>query len=1076
MKKRTVALVCGVISVAFSQLCLADIEPVSVADPALAASVSGNGLSTPSEISPDGRFVVFSSLASNLATNDDNHYSDVFRRDRQLGTTLLISANPDGFSANGASGSPSVSTNGEWIAFQSDASDLVDGDTNGVTDIFVKNVTLGQTALVSVNTNGVSANDPSTSPIMTQDGRFVAFESTATDLVTNYAGKFVRCSNVYLRDLVNNTTLLVSVGTNGLSGTNGYGSSGDSSLSSVSADGRYVLFVSSARNLGAIINTVSEIFVRDMQAEKTYWIGTNVAPFLKKVPPISTTSVFSNPVMSGDGQVLAFRVTKDVNSLILRYDLASNSSTMVSSNKYIASVSSGITYNWDYAGPSISDDGSVIAYGLLPINIPPIPSIATNQIYVWTAAGNTNTPASMAPDGSTPGNANSDSPVISADGKTLAFLSAATNLVDNVSVGDHSRAYIRDLSSGITKLINVETNLDKPPGDVYEYPIISADGKFVVFSSTSDGLVNNDNNDEEDVFIRNTQDDTTELVSSKGAMMESSTADDISSIPAKGMSLDGRIVVFSTMANNVVGGDTNQCNDIFVRDMATGKSLLVSVNAEGTGPGNGHSMQPSISADGSLVAFQSDASDLVVGDTNGTPDVFLYHLASGKTMLVSGRYDGSGSTAGISDNPIITPDGRYVIFRSNAKDLTTNAYSDSSFKAYAYDVAAGVNHVLLVNNKPITDPTVQAISPDSRYAAVYGNNNSSSTGFSINDLSTQVGEGISNSSVQFNGPTAFSGNGRWVGFVSTVSSVNCNVVLRDLVAKTNLTLSAGKKVWSLSFNGDGSRVAYERFGTETMPTNKHQIFVYDALLSSNILVSANLTGTNGSNGDSRNPILSLDGRHVYFNSQATDLVGDADSNGLTDAFVRDLNSGTTRLLSVNQFKTGSGNSHSVLKGISADGQTLALESFASDLISMDMNMGKDVFVLRDSVSLADTDNDGLSDNWEMEYFGSLERDGTGDYDNDGVSDGAEYLAGTDPTNKQSALVVMEVGMANARGRLITWSAIPGKVYRVQYKTDLKEGAWTDLDGTVWAEAAVASKSDDTANGNDQRFYRVMLVP
>lgn len=1062
MKKRTVAFVCGVISVAFSQLCHADIEPVSVADPALAVSVSGNGLSTPSEISPDGRFVVFSSLASNLATNDFNNNMDVFRRDRQLGTTLLISANPDGFSGNGASVSPSTSTNGEWIAFQSDASDLVDGDTNGATDIFVKNVISEQTALVSVNTNGVSANAQSTSPIMTSDGRFVAFESTATDLVTNDVSTNI--INVYLRDLTKNTTVLASVSTNGLSGGNG-----DSRLSGVSSDGRYILFSSGAKNVGSQRQYGNDIFVRDMQTQFTYWVSSNAVEILQAEP--NPAADCFNPVMSGDGQTIAFRITKYLTTLVVRHSLASNTTVVISSNQFASYVSSG-----DYSGPSISEDGSIVAY--LDVATTSSSTNTTNQIFVWDSISQTNKLATLVPDGSTPGNASSDSPVLSADGKTLAFLSAATNLVGHVSVGDHSRAYIRNLSSGITKLINVETNPDKLPGDVYEYPIISADGKFVVFSSSSDGLVNNDNNGEEDVFIRNTQDDTTELVSYKGAMMESSTADDISSIPAKGMSLDGRIVVFSTMANNVVGGDTNQCNDIFVRDMATGKSLLVSVNAEGTGPGNGHSMQPSISADGSLVAFQSDASDLVAGDTNGMPDVFLRDLETGKTTLVSARVDGGGSAAGISRDPAITPDGRFVIIRSSANNLTTNTFSDSTFKAYAYDVATGSNYMVTLNGLPITNPTLLAISPDSRYAALYGNINSGSLAFCITDIPTHASEMIKNFAGRLSGPSAFSGDSRRIAFANVVSSSTCNLFVRDLIAKTNFGLYVGSGVWNISLNGDGSRVAFEKFGTISMPANKHQIFVYDAALGSNnlVLASANLTGTNGGNGDSRNPILSLDGRHVYFSSQATDIVTNSDVNGTTDVFVRDLSSGTTRLISLNRFKTGTGNSQSVIKALSADGRTVAIESFASDLTPMDLNMAKDVFVLRMDASLEDSDKDGLPDNWEMEYFGSLERDGTGDYDNDGVSDGAEYLAGTDPTNKQSALVVMEVGMANARGRLITWSAIPGKVYRVQYKTDLKEGAWTDLEGTVWAEAVEASKSDDTANGDDQRFYRVMLVP
>lgn len=1061
MKTRTVALVCGVFSVAFSDLCPADIEPVSVADPLLAASASANGFSAASEISPDGRYVLFGSLASNLATNDYNYCADVFLRDRQTGTTLLISANPDGFSGNGTSSSPSLSTNAGWVAFQSDATDLAADDANGATDIFVRNLALGQTALVSVNTNGVSGNQASTSPIMTADGRFVAFESLATDLVTNYdVGKGVRFANVYLRDLANNSTVLASVGTNGYSGTYS-----DSQLSGVSADGRYVLFVSIAKNIGVSTNTGNEIFLRDIQAGQTYWISTNVATLTQRLVS-SGPAVCFNPVMSGDGQSLAFRVTKNPWSLVLRHDLASKVTQVISSNNFAASV-----YNWDYAGPSISDDGGVVAF--MEAAKTAISSTSTNQIYVWDTANKTNILVTLAPDGITPGNASSDSPVLSADGRALSFLSVATNLVAKTPAEDHGRVFIRNLATGTTKLVSLETNLEQPMGDVFEYPIVSADGHFVVFSSSSDGLVNNDHNGEEDVFLGDSQTGMTELVSSKSPTIESLTADDSSFIPANGLSGNGRFAVFSSLADNLATRDTNLCNDIFVRDMATGKSLLVSMNIDGSGTGNGNSTQPSISAEGRLVAFQSDGSDLVPGDTNNAMDVFVHDLATRETRLVSVRKDGAGSASGVSDSPAITPDGRFVIFRSISKNLTTNLFSDSNFKLYAYDTETGTNRLLSLNNSANVPSTLLAIAANSQYAASL--ESSGTPALYLNNLSTQGREAVTNSSGLLNTQAAFSGDGKWLAYLLTVTGPGNKLILYDVAAKTNIVINVNIKAWSMSLSGDGSRVAYESLGTASNLTNKHQIFVFDAVQGSNILVSANIAGDNGGNGDSRNPIISPDGRYVYFNSQATDLVQDTDQNDRTDVFVRDLNVGTTRLLSVNRFKTGSGNSQSNLKALSADGQVVAMQSFASDLMPADLNMSKDVFVLRANASLEDADNDGLPDGWEMEKFGSLERDGTGDFDGDGVSDGAEYLAGTAPTDKQSVLRVTEVENT-VTGRRITWTAIPGKTYQIQFKTDLHDVAWENLEGTVKAEAATGSKADETSDGAEQRFYRVLLVP
>lgn len=1012
-------------------------------------------------MSPDGRFVVFSSFANNLTTNDYNYYLDVFLRDREYSTTTLISVTPDGSSGNAYSGSPSMSTNGAWIAFESDASDLVPGDTNQTTDVFVRNTTLGLTALVSVNTNGSSANGTSTYPLITPDGRFVAFESMATDLVTNTILTRTQYGregaiSIYLRDLSSNTTVLASVSTNGTSGGDG-----DSKLAAVSSDGRYVLFTSTANMFDSPSISGVNVYLRDTQTQQTILVSTNVSHY-------PTEGCF-DPVMSADAQAIAFGVSIAPVSLVMRYDLAANSNLTISSHSIA-------WYNKTDAYPkqSISDDGGTIAS--LDFTRNAVSSVTrTNQIYVWDSWSETNNIVTVAPDGSTPGNADSFCPVLSANGAMLVFLSLATNLDVNTPVGFNARMFIRNLDSGITRVLSVETNQNKQPGDVLSPPIVNTDGSLIAFGSTSDGLVDNDNNGEEDVFISKTQTGATELTSTRLSTVESKTASGSSYMPSKGISSDGRFIAFSTFADNLLAGDTNRQRDVYIRDIATGKTTLASVNMDGTGAGNDASYQPSISDDGNLVVFQSRASDLASGDTNGTSDVFIRDMATGQTRLVSAKYDGTGSASGTSDSPAITPDGHYVIYRSNARNIISSFGSDPSCKAFAYEVATGSNYVLIFNGKPITNPTLLAISPDSRYAALYGSVGNLATAFIINDLTTRVGETTVNVTGTLSGPTSFSSDGRWLSF-ETDSGPAYFLNLYDQVAKTNKIVGVGKWILKTSLNADGTRVAYDRIGTPPLPANVRQIFVYDATSGSNILVSANLAGDNGGNANSRNAIISPDGRYVYFNSRATDLVADTDNNGSTDVFVRDLTTGTTRLLSVNRFNTGSGNNLSVIKALSADGQVVAMESFASDLIASDFNMAKDVFVLRVNESVADSDNDGLPDSWEIQYFGNLDRDGTGDFDNDGMSDAAEFLAGTNPTDMNSVLMVIQLGEATDTGRIISWLAVPGKTYKVQYKTNLNAAAWADLPGTVTADVEATSITDDTTNGSEQRFYRVVLVP
>jgi hypothetical protein len=124
-------------------------------------------------------------------------------------------------------------------------------------------------------------------------------------------------------------------------------------------------------------------------------------------------------------------------------------------------------------------------------------------------------------------------------------------------------------------------------------------------------------------------------------------------------------------------------------------------------------------------------------------------------------------------------------------------------------------------------------------------------------------------------------------------------------------------------------------------------------------------------------------------------------------------------------------------------------------------------------AVSDTDGDGLDDAWEIQYFGNLSRNGTGDFDGDGLSDLNEFLAGTDPTNSASTLRI--TGASRLPNPTIQWQSVPGKQYRVQFKNSLSDSAWTDISGDVTATGSTAAKVDNTQSAA-ARFYRVMLAP
>lgn len=217
----------------------------------------GNNNSYAPSISSDGRFIAFASFASNLVSGDNNNNADIFVHDQQAGTTTRLSLNQNGNEVYGFSANTSISDDGYFIAFESDAPTLVANDTNNSRDIFVHNRQTGTTTRVSVNSSGFQGNNNSYAPNISSDGRFVAFDSLASNLVN---GDNNNAYDVFLRDLQEETTTRLSVNSNGIEGNSG------SSRPNLSNDGRFVVFDSFASNLVSNDNNNSfDIFLYDRQ-------------------------------------------------------------------------------------------------------------------------------------------------------------------------------------------------------------------------------------------------------------------------------------------------------------------------------------------------------------------------------------------------------------------------------------------------------------------------------------------------------------------------------------------------------------------------------------------------------------------------------------------------------------------------------------------------------------------------------------------------------------------------------------------------------------------------------------------
>jgi len=419
-----------------------------------------------------------------------------------VGTTSRISVDALGNEGDSWSSQPVISADGRYVAFESRADNLVAGDTNDANDIFVYDRQTGTPSRVSLTNSGAQANGDSggwSRSAISADGRYVAFVSIATNLVTGDTNDY---ADVFVRDRTAHTTTRVSVSSAGAQ------ANGDSAHPAISGDSRYVAFWSSADNLAAGDgNEALDIFIHDLVTHQTTRIAIGSA---------GVVELGGRLALSYDGRYVAFATHVD--------DLVPNDTNFVPD-----------VFLYDRNTSQFS------------------------RISVATAGGE----ADM----------DSYNPALSSDARYVAFTSTATNLVAG-DTNDAADIFVRDRQTGQTTRVSVSSSgAQTGQFDLSDLAAISADGRYVAFESVGSNLVAGDTNDTADIFVRDRQANQTirVSVSSDGAQAggESRNA---------AISSDGRLVAFDSYAGDLVPADENAATDIFVHDRggaaASGKVYL----------------------------------------------------------------------------------------------------------------------------------------------------------------------------------------------------------------------------------------------------------------------------------------------------------------------------------------------------------------------------------------------------------------------------------------------------------------------------------------------------------------------
>jgi Tol biopolymer transport system component len=988
-----------------------------VSRPLVARPHSG-GDSSSIELSADGRWAVWVSSGNGLATNDHNGLNlDIFLRDLETGETTLVTRGTSGNGGSGDSYAALVSADGRFVLLESTSDNLVEGDENEGADVFLYDRTTGGLSMLSQGEAGGAVGEAGLGG-MSADGRFVLFESTADDLAE---GDVNDAPDFFLLDRSTGEVTLVSGNGQG-TGTGAFDPNFVPFLgmqeSTMSDDGRYVAFSSVATDLvpslPANLGNISQLYLWDRAA------GTN-----RLITPTTNTTEktsSSSPVLSANGEYLAFLseghavTVPNITARLYLYNIATG--TLVA----IPTPSPVSTAPQPFGDPAFSADGRSLAFSF------------DNQIYVHDVLAGANILISVSAGGE-PAAGGYATPLISADGRRVVFSSYATNLVGAIN-GESYQLFGFDRQTGEMKLLSRAADGAGGANSDVHFPVLSADGLKAGFTSFASNIGPSNNSGVNDVFVVATAgNDPVQLASPGHPTSISSTGAGNSRVTGNALSLDGRYLVFTSDAMDLAENDTNNSVDLFLRDISSGTTRLISRTVGGaqrSGPIELNGM----SANGRTVIYS--ATETI--DGSNLYSVLAYDTGSGTTRVASILPSGEPAEARSAS---VTADGRQVSFIANAS-------SQIYVRDLETETTTAAGQVSIDRN----DSAI--LSPNGGYLLLHRN----TVSYALIDRATGARSILSTH--LFLGNPFLGDDSALLLTRSPISSLPVAIYLYSTATLASNLVSTNV-VGSAAISLDGSTIAFPRrisdanFLTETV--------IYDVATSNLATVPFGPDLARF-----RAAAFSRDGRYLAL-AVTNDLAGGAATYSFTDIYVYDRV--LTNLTLVSRTPAGAeGNAPSGSPSISANGRVVAFDSVASDLVPNDRNLLSDVFVAR--FAIADADNNGLEDGWESLNFGGPGDPGA-DSDSDGATDLQEYLAGTDPRDAQSLFALYPSVRLDENLVSLQWTATAGRAYQVQFRSDFGAGEWTNLGAPQVATLAgeITINAPATAATG---FYRLQALP